>query len=249
MPPKLSKSDYEKALGAEWGHPVFLNDKEYERLSTSKPSPERPAKPYADPFGHLDADKARKAKPDAWATKAGATYRTENPRATVPGVTYNNTHGRGPVDLRYSGFEGEKPKSPGMSASNPLAGVPAPKSTAASKIERIEMHGAPKVAPSWGPALTAETSMPVGVEYLNGVNPDPYVEDLGGDDRPNTLEEKMADEHRAALLAVPDAIATLPQTYKKGYAPPSAPVLPQWQSDEDEWEAMNRRYAMLSGGK
>jgi hypothetical protein len=238
MASKLNKSDYEKALSAEYGFPVFLNDKEYERLAVSKPNPERPAKAYEDPFAYLDDEKARKSKPDAWATKAGTSY--------------NKDHGRAPVDKRYSGFEGERPKNPGMSATAqpkaaPLAGVPAPSKP--SKIEKISMPETPKVAPSWGPALTAETSMPVGVEYLNGVNPEGYVEDLGGDDRPNTLEEKMADEHRAALLGVPDAIASLPQTYKQGYAPSAAPAMPQWQSDEDEWEAMNRRYAMLSGGK
>lgn len=247
MPPKLSKSDYEKALSAEWGFPVFLNDKEYERLSVSKPNPVRPAKPYEDPFAYLDDEKKRKASPDAWTTKKGATYNSENKRDTIPGATYNAMNGRTKADgPRYSGFEGEAPKKPGMMAgSAPLAGVPS--SVALNVPAHVASPTIGKIAPpSDGTSPKPKMEYQPYVWELGGDTSG--IEDLGSDTRPNDYASIEEDRQRAALAAVPEQLASLPQTYKQAYVAPK-PVMPQWQSDEDEVNQMNAKYAALGGGK
>lgn len=133
MASKLNKSDYEKALSAEYGFPVFLNDKEYERLAVSKPNPERPAKAYEDPFAYLDDEKARKSKPDAWTTKAGTSYNKDHGRASKP----------------LAGVP-----APTGSA-KPVA--------ASSKIERIDSPAAsPPAYAALGTPLTADSSFVAG---------------------------------------------------------------------------------------
>lgn len=214
MASKLSKSDYEKALSAEYGFPVFLRDDEYTRLSASKPL-QKASGPYQDPFGHLDAPKKAREF------------------TTAPGQTYNKVNNR--------------------PAKAPLAGVPAPakpNDPGSASIGKLAPPSLPKDSDyAKGPPLTAATSMPVGVEYLNGVDPNPFVEDLGGDDRPNTLEQKVADQQAAELAGVGGAIAALPQTYKSPAAYIPTSQLPKWQSDEEEVNAMLNRYAALGGGK
>lgn len=76
----LDKKDYEKALSREYGFPVFLSDKEYERLSQSKPKPSGGEKTYQDPFGHLDKKPSDKPE-NPWASFA--------PGGAVKGTMYS----------------------------------------------------------------------------------------------------------------------------------------------------------------
>lgn len=98
MAGKLTKEEYEKALSAEYGFPVFLNQKEFERLSVSKPSPVAPKQAWQDPFEYMGewrakkdaetkakktdaaagADRAKAAHASAYGTPAGDTWGTES---------------------------------------------------------------------------------------------------------------------------------------------------------------------------
>lgn len=261
MAGKLSKSDYEKALSAEWGFPVFLKDEEYERLSASKPL-SKPSGPYQDPFAYLDDAKAqkasderyRKSKPGAWTTAPGKTYKTENPQYAQNlrdnATLYNDMMKAGTPSAGATANPGS------VGAAPVLAGVPSPNASAkkpeapgSASIGKVSANSPTDMTYAKGTPLTAATSMPVGVEYLNGVDPNPYVEDLGGDDRPNSLEQKIADQKQYEMLMAADQIGALPTTYKQNYIAPKPAPLPTFTTDEDVDARLNAKYAALMAGQ
>jgi hypothetical protein len=89
MASKLTKDDYQKALSAEYGFPVFLTDAEFERLQVSKPNPQPTPteKKYQDPFEYMGDWRKQK---DTEASLSGArakaahesAYATPAPSAT-----------------------------------------------------------------------------------------------------------------------------------------------------------------------
>lgn len=227
---KLTKEDYQRVLSAEYGFPVFLNDKEFAKLQVERPAPEMKHAGYQDPFGKVEHKTGNgDPKPKQW--------------TTMPGVTYNSEHGRKPKGAVEDLGGDDRPTNAKTKAADAAKAAPT--------IGKIESGAAPAVAPSWGPSLAQAQGPAVGVEYLNGYSDPDAVEDLGGDDRPTTLDQKIADQEKAALLAVPGQLATLPQTYKQGYSPAPAPAqaapLPSFTSDEDEWARLNAKYAALMG--
>lgn len=239
MAGKLSKRDYERVLSMEYGFPVFLNDNEYAKLQVSRPAPEVKHAGYADPFAHVEHKTGNgDAKPKQW--------------TTAPGKTYNSEHGRKPKGAVEDLGGDDRPTNASTKAAD--AAKSGPNAPASASIGKLAPASAPSDA-DYAPKLTPNASMAVGVEYLNGYGEEP-VEDLGGDDRPTTLDEQIADQEKAALAAVPANLATLPQTYKQGYAPGAAApayvpksMLPQWQSDEAEVDALNAKYAALMAGR
>lgn len=228
MASKLSKEDYNKVLSAEYGFPVFLTDKEYARIQTERPAPEMKAAGYRDPearIAHKPAAPTDEERAARWTTQ--------------PGVTYNKEHGRAPLKDRYAGFEAG-PSKPFLNASKDAG--PAPKK--AEKIEKLQMPEAPKAAPSWGPALTAETSMPVGKPVAPGwVTPkqDTFAaKDFGIPMTGDPISAKAPASFEPYPAGAVGAIqAALPPT----------PEGPRWMSEEDEWAKDMAKYNALLAGK
>lgn len=186
MAGKLTKRDYEAVLSREYGFPVFLNDKEYDRLQVERPAPEMKHAGYQDPFAYVehktnaqkDADRAAK-----WTTK--------------PGVTYSSEHGR----KKKPAADASKHDAPvAPVVASPVVGKVAPPEDGTTKKEWGPMDSTPS---TFGKPVNAGPTAPVKQDTFTAVD---FDIPMAGD----PISAKPAPVAAGPVAVMPD-LGTMPQ--------------------------------------
>lgn len=205
---ELSKSDFEKAMSRERGFPVFLSDKEYEQITSAKPASEPTApKSQGELDGYADAEKRRKASPEAW--------------TTAPGVTYNNTHGRERAGASRPEYASA---AAGAHASAYKPAPPPPEAPGSGTIGKLPFPSAPSDA-DYAPKMTYQAPPTfTGAGIPKGWNPKPVDQYAFG---PSDFDLPLAGDPLKASAPAETIYPTMKIVGNPAYDP--------WANDEQKY--------------